>query len=81
MINFLSERLPFSGETMVCLLCGSVQKSDPKVASDWRAIHTEGATFYACPEHFPPDGASAKAFEKAYSKFIRRAIRILRGET
>ncbi len=72
--------IPFTGETMICLLCGSQQKSDPNVSLNWRAIVLAGKTFYACTEHFPPDGSSAEVFEKAYSKFVRRAIAVIRGE-
>lgn len=78
--HFQPARIAFSGETMMCLLCAKTQKSDPKVNSDWRAIQVAGRTFYACAEHFPPDGSSSKAFEKAYAKFIRRAVAVLRGE-
>jgi len=78
--HFQSVRLPFLGETMVCLLCHKTQTSDPSVESQWRAIQVSGKTFYACPAHFPPDGARVKAFEKAYYKFLRRALAVLRGE-
>jgi len=41
---------PFIGETMTCLLCGAMQRSDPEVSSNWRALQIEGRIFYACTD-------------------------------
>jgi hypothetical protein len=75
MKNFQPARIPFHGETMVCLLCQKVAKSDPRIHSDWRAIQFRGQMFYACTDHFPPDGSSAELFEKAYRNFMLSAIK------
>ena len=72
--------LPFTGEIMICVMCGKMQQSDARVESNWRGVVLAGKTFYACTEHFPPDGSSAKAFEEAYRRFLLRAIGIVRGE-
>jgi hypothetical protein len=69
--------LHFVGETMVCVLCSKVGKSDPRVSSDWRAIVVQGRAFYACTDHFPPDGSPAGKFTDAYTKFLKRVIEIL----
>ena len=62
----------FAGELMHCVLCNKEQKSDPAVNSQWRAASVDGRTFYACTDHFPPDGASKEAFAEAYARFIGR---------
>jgi hypothetical protein len=70
--------LPFSGETMKCVMCGAEQKSDAAIESQWRMVELEGQKFYACPREFPADGSSSAAFEAAYHRFLRKAIHILR---
>jgi hypothetical protein len=67
--------LPFSGEMMLCVLCGRTERSDPAVNSQWRMVEMDGqARFYACPQHFPPDDGDAKAFEVAYLEFLTVAM-------
>jgi len=58
--------LPFQGETMKCIVCQKVQKADPKISLNWRAVDVDGYRYYACPDHFPPDNATAEEFEAAY---------------
>ena len=65
---------PFGGQRMTCVLCGMIQKSDPDIISDWRAVQLEGSLFYACPDEFPPDGGSKEEYEAAYLRFITRAL-------
>jgi len=67
--------IPFVGELMVCCLCGREQRSDPTVSSQWRCVQLAGRTFYACPDEFPPDDASAAKFMLAYKRFIAEAVR------
>ena len=68
---------PFSGQVMTCILCGVKEKShpDPEVLSDWRAVQLSSDLFYACPDEFPPDGASKEEFEAAYTRFLEAAIK------
>jgi hypothetical protein len=70
----------FVGETMICVMCGAQQQSDPGANTQWRAVELDGTRFYACPNEFPPDGSpSVKAFTEAYLRFVRRAAAIIRG--
>ena len=73
-------KLPFQGETAVCLMCGDVLHHNPTKRSDWRCAMLNGIPFYACTKHFPPDGASAEEFAAAYQHFLKRAAAVLRGE-
>jgi len=75
----LAVKFTFTGEPMVCILCGLEQVSDPKTSSDWRCIEIDGRRFYACAAEFPPDTARASEFAKVYMLFIRAAIEQLRG--
>lgn len=69
--------VPFMGETMTCILCGTEETSDPEVNSNWRVIALDGdqgsRTYYACPAEFPPDDASRAEFTEAYKKFLMAA--------
>jgi hypothetical protein len=70
--------IPFTGEDMICVMCGKVQKSDPEVESQWRLIELDGHHFYACPKHFPDDRtATVKKFSDAYYKVISKCIKKL----
>lgn len=42
----------FQGETMTCIRCGRVEKSDPHIESNWTAIQLESKIFYVCPVCF-----------------------------
>lgn len=66
---------PFSGEIMICVVCGRLEQSKPDYNSQWRAVDLNGKRHYACPREFPPDGSSAEDFEKAYTKIIRQAMK------
>lgn len=70
--------IPFTGEVMTCVICKCQQRSDPNVESQWRCIELDGVRFYACPKEFPPDGASAAAFERAYGKVLVNAVKMFR---
>lgn len=70
--------LPFQGETMTCVVCGRTKVSDPRVHSQWRAITVDGETYYACTREFPDDRASAKKFQRAYDRILRK-IAALKG--
>lgn len=76
----MAAAVPFTGEQMCCLLCGKTKRADPAVSSNWRMVEAAGRRFYACPEEFPADGASEEQFQRAYYRFLRRAIAVLRGE-
>jgi hypothetical protein len=65
----------FVGELMTCCICGDQQRSDPKAESNWRVIVLDGVAYYACPKEFPADDASAMAFQRAYHKFLYRAMK------
>jgi len=67
--------IPFSGERMVCLLCGREEISNPTVSSQWRCVRLDNRTFYACPNEFPADGARAEQFMRAYKRFILEAAK------
>lgn len=67
-------KTPFVGELMTCVCCLKQQRSDPKTESQWRAIDFEGVRYYACPDEFPPDGATALEFELAYTAVFRNII-------
>jgi len=62
--------LPFTGEMMECVVCGAKEKSNPERSSDWRMVDVGGERFYVCPKELPPDGSSAKKFEKAYHDLL-----------
>jgi len=62
--------VPFQGEVMRCELCNRVEKSDPLFDSGWRFIELDGIGYYICPNEFPPDGSSAKAFKEAYVRIL-----------
>lgn len=68
--------VPFQGETMTCVCCGKTQQSDPGISSDWRAVDADGVRYYACPDEFPPDGATTLEFELAYTVFFRNIMTI-----
>lgn len=70
--------VPFTGETMTCVMCARTQQSDPKVESGWRSIDYAGQRFYVCPKHFPPDGAPAKKFKQAYERVLAKIFALLR---
>lgn len=56
----------FTGELMICVVCGKQQHSNPGTESNWRIVEIDGQSFYACPNEFPPDGSGKKAFKVAY---------------
>jgi hypothetical protein len=62
----------FKGETMTCVMCGKIEQSKPDTESNWRCLELNGKMHYVCPKHFPKDGASAKAFQKAYLKIFQK---------
>jgi hypothetical protein len=64
--------VPFTGELMVCVVCGQTEHSDPTKNTDWRAIDLDGQRAYACPHEFPP--ADLAAFEAAYLKVFNAAV-------
>jgi hypothetical protein len=69
----------FTGETMTCIMCGKVEKSDPNENKNWRAVELDGIPYYACTDHFPPDETgSSKDFEKAYTAVISKAAALHR---
>ena len=63
----------FRGEEMTCILCGARQTSSPDTNTRWRICQLDGDKFYACPNEFPPDGASQAQFEVAYRNFLLKA--------
>lgn len=66
----------FRGELMTCVLCGRQEQSDPAVESDWRVMEADGVAYYACPNEFPPDGASRAEFKRAYLRFSEKVIEV-----
>jgi len=50
---------PFQGEMMRCEVCGSEQKSNPEVESNWTCVELDGEwgslLLYVCPKHYLPD--------------------------
>lgn len=37
---------PFTGEMMVCIMCGRQEASDPAVESQWRMLEVDGTRHY-----------------------------------
>ena len=35
----------FTGETMLCVMCGKQQQSTPDMESDWRCIEIDGVGY------------------------------------
>lgn len=67
--------LPFMGETMTCIMCGKLQKSDPAIKTDWRMVEADGVPYYVCPAHFPPDAtATAEQFKAAYRAVLLKIM-------
>ena len=66
----------FMGEMMHCVMCGKMERSDPRRESQWRALTIDGQTFYACPAEFPPDDAGVAAFKAAYLKVMTKCIKL-----
>ncbi len=74
MIDPLTISPCFVGELMTCALCGRQEKSDPSIRSNWRVIEADGVRHYFCPAEFPPDWASAKKFQAAYTRCLQRIL-------
>jgi hypothetical protein len=71
----------FQGEMMTCILCKRTECSHPDIITNWRAITITGRrTFYACPDHFPPDSARPRAFCNAYTAFIIAILHAINEE-
>lgn len=66
----------FQSEQMTCVMCGKVQQADPDVESNWRCIQADGTKYYACTDHFPPDGASKAAFSSAYYQVFLKIAQV-----
>lgn len=63
------------GETMTCVMCGRVQRSDPKVESNWRIVQPDGVRHYVCPDHFPPDETgTTEQFRQAYIAVFKKIL-------
>lgn len=56
----------FTGELMICVVCGSELRSHPEVETDWRCLELDEHIFYACPKEFPHNGSMAQDFKHAY---------------
>ena len=70
-------RQPFRGELMTCVVCGATERAGPGMSSNWRAVDIDDERFYACPRELPPDGASAKAYKKAYRRLLNHCKRAM----
>lgn len=60
-----------AGQTMHCCMCGAIERCDPLMESAWRCLVADGKRFYACPQHFPPDGSPASKFTAAYERILK----------
>lgn len=58
--------MPFTGELMICVVCGVQMQSHLEANTDWRCLELDGKIFYCCSDEFPPDGSSQKSFQTAY---------------
>jgi len=67
--------LPFTGEMMVCVMCGAMHRSDPGIESGWTCIVADGQPFYVCPDELPAGPASKEEFAAAYKKILIRILR------
>jgi hypothetical protein len=66
----------FSGEEMVCVMCGAKRRSHPGVESDWRCVIVDGERFYVCPGEFPSDGAGREEFREAYRAVLVKVLSV-----
>lgn len=60
----------FTGELIICCVCGKQQRSNPRFESQWRALEIDNEIVYACPDEFPDDKAGRDDFRKAYQVVI-----------
>lgn len=66
--------VPFTGETMTCVVCGKVHESDIAIESNWRCVQVDGVSWYACPDEFPAGGASEEQFQAAYEAVFQAVL-------
>lgn len=72
--NAPTDPIPTNDEPIICAVCGRTKTPDPRVHTNWRTITLNEAQFHICTRHFPPDGSSQKAFERAYNIVLRKII-------
>jgi hypothetical protein len=73
----IQEQGIFSGEVMVCVVCGAERQSDVQVESNWRCVIVDGERFYVCPDEFPPDGAGREEdFREAYKLVLTKVLSV-----
>ena len=65
---------PFQGESMTCIMCGRVRKSDPGAESGWTSIDDlDGKRFYFCPGELPPHHeATPSDYRRAYKRIFEK---------
>jgi hypothetical protein len=69
--------IPFTGEEMICVLCGATQKSDVNVSYGWRCWVIDGKEgFYVCPKELPPEYAAnaTQAFTDVYIRAFKAYV-------
>jgi hypothetical protein len=72
---------PFVGELMTCVMCDRAERHVRNGKSNWRAFDLDGEhSYYACPEHFPPDGATAAQFKAAYAAVLSKIVALYQEE-
>lgn len=76
--DFLGEEYKESRESHVvtCIMCRSLHakiKNERKalaVQNQWHALQVAGVDFWACPDHFPKQGATQSENREAFAKFM-----------
>lgn len=66
----------FAGKTLTCAICAKTIRNEANVESNWRMLELDEKQYYVCPDHFPPDTATAEQFKQAYIKVIRKLMAI-----
>lgn len=64
---------PFSGELMICSLCGRRRYSDPHIESGWTRVEMDEFIFYVCDHHI---SSQTKDFKAAWQSILYRLMNI-----
>lgn len=66
---------PFTGEQMICIVCGVVEQSELNVAKGRRCIELDKrARYYVCPREMPKEPASTDRWSEAYVRTFHHIV-------
>jgi hypothetical protein len=66
---------PFTGEQMMCIVCGIVETSESNVSKGWRCIELDRqARYYICPREMPTEPASTNQWSDAYVRAFHHIV-------